>query len=790
MKITDREKVIVTAALLHDLGKFFQRSEGMRKAHERYAEEIVSLLPESLYSREEKDAIEKIIEYHHFERDRLVLPENLESEIKIVCKADRLSAHEREEREDKEEIAKNVSKELLINYFSEEHKFLAFPILPIPELKEKEVAFYSNIETWKICYERKENLYLRRIKEDLAEKVKKLRSTSWRDFVDSLLYILQVYLQFVPSDAYTSKPSISLFDHLKTTALIADALLKSLDKKLAIIVCEISGIQKFITRKHKKLKEEDERGYAKSVRGRSFYITLLLDAIWKRIKDEFHAYEFNLIRAVGSLVAILPYQEGMERKIEKIENEINMFLWKNFGEVPRVAFGMSVMEIRELEKERGFFAKVREAFQNASKRKYILTREMARHLAENIEFRAFGEGEICKMCLRNEIEDEKIGVCKSCKELIDLGAKIIKINKIYVTQGKGDVSFEFGNHRYAYSLEKDERAREIILCKELSLHEDVNKVIRIKFSPLYAPYKKIEREAQILSFEEICKLDGEKTESKLAVFKSDIDNLSHLFDSSKDLCKKVFASKSKESGEEIVRESISRYSFAVFLIDYFHFVFVRNLAKKHKVYVAYSGGDDTLIAGRIDNVLRFVYEFSTFYGKYLEKLTFSGGLAFASHKYPFRELSSASEKELRKAKSNKNSFSCFSIPVSWGEFERMVEYMKKLCDLDISGSKMYRIMLMLDNICHGIEKVRNGKKSYPFEVYPYVLYFLRDLERERKKEAKDFFASSIATTDFENVNALRLALKFSILLRRFEENGKNLLQKMFERGDAHEKPLG
>ena len=256
--------------------------------------------------------------------------------------------------------------------------------------------------------------------------------SSWRDFVDSLLYILQVYLQFVPSDAYTSKPSISLFDHLKTTALIADALLKSRDKKLAIIVCEISGIQKFITRKHKKLKEEDERGYAKSVRGRSFYITLLLDAIWKRIKDEFNAYEFNLIRAVGSLVAILPYQEGMERRIEKIENEINMFLWKNFGEVPRIAFGMSIMEIRELERERGFFAKVREAFQNASKRKYILTREMAGHLAEHTEFTAFGEGEICKICLRNEIEDEKIGVCKSCKGLIELGAKIIKINKILV----------------------------------------------------------------------------------------------------------------------------------------------------------------------------------------------------------------------------------------------------------------------------------------------------------------------------------------------------------------------
>ncbi len=787
MKTVDREKIIITAALLHDLGKFFQRVEQAKIRHEneKYAREIGSLLPSSLYTEEEKNAIQTIIEHHHFERDQLSLPENLESEIKIVCKADRLSAHEREEREDEEEITKSVSKELLINHFSEDHKFLAFPILPVPELKEKDVAFYSNMETWKIYESMKENMYLRRIKEDLVEKVKKLQLNSWKEFIDSLLYILQAYLQFVPSDAYISKPSISLFDHLKTTALIADGTIKSEKEKLAIIVCEIFGIQKFITRKHKKLKEEDERGYAKSVRGRSFFITLLLDAIWRRIKDEFGVYEFNLIRSVGSLVAILPYKEGIEKSIEKIENEVNEFLWRNFGEVPQVSFGISIMDIKKLESESGFFVKVREAFQNASRRKYILSKEMATYLAENARFSPVPESKMCKICMRNEAEKD---ICESCRKLIELGGKIVKINKIYLTEENGNVSFEFGNFRYSYSLENNGEGgiKEVILYRELDFSEERGKRIRIKFFPFYAPSK----EGNVLSFEEMCKLKGKENEySKLAIFKSDIDNLSHLFDSLKELCRRVFESKSKESGEKIVRESISRYSFSVFLIDYFHFVFVRNLAKKHSVYVAYSGGDDTLIAGRIDNVLKFVHEFYTHYRKYLGKLTFSGGLAFASPKYPFRELSSASEEELHKAKTNKNSFSCFSIPVSWEEFEKTVEYMKKLYELNISRSKMYKIMLLLDRLSYGIEKVKSGKKSYPFEVYPYVLYFLRDLENGIRKKAKEFFASSLATTELENINALRLALRFSILLGRFEENGKTLLQKMLERGEIYGKTI-
>ncbi|HIQ49770.1 MAG TPA: type III-A CRISPR-associated protein Cas10/Csm1 [Nanoarchaeota archaeon] len=776
MKITEKEKIIITAALLHDLGKFFQRADKARKRHESYAEEIVALLPNSLYSNEEKKAIQTIIEYHHFERDKLTLPKELENEIKIVCIADRLSAHEREEKEDEEEIAKNVAKEMLINYFSEEHKFLAYPIIVIPKLKDN-TFFYSNINTWKLHEIEAQNLYLDRIKNDLKEKIKNLKQNSWKDFIDSLLYILQVYLQFVPSDAYKSKPSISLFDHLKTTALIAHSLISSENEKLAIVVCEISGIQKFITQKHKKLKIEDERGYAKLIRGRSFFINLLLDAIWRRIKHEFKLYEFNLIRAVGSLVVILPYNKNIENSIEKIENEINCFLWEKFGDAPKVTFGISTIDIKELENKKGFFAKIKNAFQHANKRKYYFPKEMVERISKNISKITISEKDICKICLRNEKENAITNneICEICKRLINIGKKLVKIkNKIYIVENKGDISFCFGsfNYNYALTLDRDEKIKEIIFYEKLELEKEIKVPIKIKFLPFYAPVDK-EKE-NVLSFEELCKLEEckskENSYSKLGIFKSDIDNLSHLFDSSKELCAKIFKD----------RESISRYSFSVFLIDYFHFVFVKNLAKKHKIYVVFSGGDDTLIAGRIDNVLKFIHEFYRYYKKYLGKLTFSAGLSFASHKYPFHELSLCANEELSRAKKNKNSFSCFSISISWDAFENMINYMKKLNELNISSSKMYKIMFLLDRICIGIEKLNEGKKKHHFEVYPFVLYFLRDLEEEKKKEAKEFFSSNLFSSEIENVNSIRLALKFSVLLSRYEENEKTLLNKLVE----------
>lgn len=775
MKITEKEKIVITAALLHDLGKFFQRVENARKKHESYAEEIVSLLPTSLYSDKEKKTIQTIIEYHHFERDKLTLPKELENEIKIVCTADRLSAHEREEREDEEKIAESVAKEMLINYFSEEHKFLAFPIIVIPKLQDN-TFFYSNIDTWRIHEIKAQNFYLSRIKDDFKEKIKNLKQNSWKEFIDSSLYILQVYLQFVPSDAYKNKPSISLFDHLKTTALIAHSLISSENEKLAIIVCEISGIQKFITQKHKKLKYEDGRGYAKSIRGRSFFINLLLDAIWRRIKDEFGLYEFNLIRAVGSLVVILPYKKNIENSIEKIENEINCFLWERFGEVPKVAFGISTIDIKELENKKGFFAKIKSAFQHANKRKYYFSKEMVERILKNIDKITISENKICKICLRNEKENNT-DMCEICNRLSEIGRKLVKIeNKIYVTENKGDISFCFGsfNYNYALSLNGNEKIKEIIFYEKLELEKEIKVPIKIKFFPFYAPLDK-EKE-NVLSFEEICKLEGceskEDTYSKLGVFKSDIDNLSHLFDSSKELCAKIFKD----------RESISRYSFSVFLIDYFHYVFVKNLAKKHKIYIAFSGGDDTLVAGRIDNVLKFAHEFYRYYKKYLGKLTFSAGLSFASHKYPFHELSLSANEELSRAKNNKDSFSCFSISISWNAFENMISYMKKLNELNISSSKMYKIMFLLDRICTGMEKLNEGKKKYPFEVYPYVLYFLRDLKDDKKNEAKEFFSSNLFSSEIENANSMRLALKFSVLLSRYEENEKTLLNKLVGEG--------
>ena len=75
--------------------------------------------------------------------------------------------------------------------------------------------------------------------------------------VDTVCHILRKYTSLIPSAVYKSYPDISLFDHSKTTAAIAQCLYQYVQEKgensindkiryFTLVSGEISGIQEFI----------------------------------------------------------------------------------------------------------------------------------------------------------------------------------------------------------------------------------------------------------------------------------------------------------------------------------------------------------------------------------------------------------------------------------------------------------------------------------------------------------------------------------------------------------------
>jgi CRISPR-associated protein Csm1 len=129
-----------------------------------------------------------------------------------------------------------------------------------------------------------------------VEEFDNLPTDSFNGFVESLLYLLKKYTWCIPSNTM-DMANVSLFEHLKTTAAFADCLylfkeenpkyftynnitnkLQLNDEVYPVLLLggDLSGIQKFIY-------NIASRKAALSLKGRSFYLQLLIYSVIQRI---------------------------------------------------------------------------------------------------------------------------------------------------------------------------------------------------------------------------------------------------------------------------------------------------------------------------------------------------------------------------------------------------------------------------------------------------------------------------------------------------------------------------
>lgn len=115
--------------------------------------------------------------------------------------------------------------------------------------------------------------------EDIEALSEQNPDISLEQLVKSLDFLLEKYTVTVPSATNVRHPDIALYDHLRTTAAIAQALYlhqkksggttrgiqEKTDSKWLLVCGDFSGIQKFIY-------NLTNKGAARGLRGRSFYV--------------------------------------------------------------------------------------------------------------------------------------------------------------------------------------------------------------------------------------------------------------------------------------------------------------------------------------------------------------------------------------------------------------------------------------------------------------------------------------------------------------------------------------
>ena len=346
------ENLLHLAALLHDIGKFRMRHTRPNTRHQEHSYAFVNEDFSDFFSPC-GDAFRDAIRHHHPERYPKCHPTQLPHLIeKLVILADRLSATEREDEEREREYFGQSALVSPLSRLKGSDKEFRYPLTAL-NLDRETICPVESVEVDRDAYTA--------LWQDFTEAFSKIteHQTYSPAAYQTIVALLRKYTSRMPSSTPWGRsdertvPDISLYDHLRTTAAIAaclgrelteetetDALLRRrnlADTKICTLIKgDLSGIQNFL---YHILSD----GAARQLRGRSFYLQLLTEAIAHWVLRQFDLPITNLLLSSGGHFYILaPYSEA-EKQLDGLREKLSEKLWRlHRGDLACLLAGISI----------------------------------------------------------------------------------------------------------------------------------------------------------------------------------------------------------------------------------------------------------------------------------------------------------------------------------------------------------------------------------------------------------------------------------------------------------------
>lgn len=638
---------IVIGGLLHDIGKFYQKTltQQERSGETANAKKQEVGYSHALYTKEFIDKHKKSIpygdsgiyeqsSYHHNTGDN--------EYARVISAGDRLSSgleRKKEESNSDNEIS---------------HSSLMLPlssVFPSINIGKGDSASPLKYSVRSLSFD---NIFAGDIEENSPQVYKKLWNEFTKDFeaigttsayiyIAKLASLLEKYTWTIPASSRKEDgQDVSLYDHLSMSAAISAALFRyneikglhaeddvfgGVMEKYRLVLGDISGIQKFI---FKNLKYNSEKKSAKRLRGRSFLVSMMSDIVAHYILSELGYTPINMIMNAGGRFAILV--DGSEETLEEIkslEKIIEKDFYKNYNaEITMVldystAFKPSSFSMQD-NKFKDVYEKATESLEEKKNRKFST-------LILNEDF-----SPIHKTGLDTEEQNNRE---------IELGDKVVKGKYIIVEKSVED------SHLLGYKLRISNDNNESFngTLMAYSFNNNENASLPLKTIASYMPRKE---NGEIKTFEDMA--NNAEGLSLLGVFKADVDNLGLIF--------------SKGLRD---RFSIARYSFVSRMLNAFFSGYLPTLFEKEfpNTYTVFAGGDDLLLVCPWSEMLPLAQKIQSDFTRFScnnKNITISAGGVLGGNKQPINYLAEKAETELERAKdSGRDRFSVFNTRALW-----------------------------------------------------------------------------------------------------------------------------
>lgn len=792
-KLTEYQELIL-AALLHDIGKFYQRAgfklnlagnSGDAFAFDNYTKRFGSEQNPKYYYYHSAMTDKFFREYLPPALDRVGhlaalhhVPENANEPrqrylAKMIELADWLSAGERT-RSDVDETT-NPKTEPLISIFSQlslnednndkDKKPKKDSYLPLGQLDPAMRCLFP--------VDDKAKAFQTETYQSLWDKfILDLKSLREEEFLTQLYYLLQKDTILIPSAAYKELADISLFHHLKSVAAITACLYQldqtgTIDEELIdrikanIVSChkekkapgdelqradllllggDISGIQDFIY-------QVTSEKALKGLRARSFYLQLISEVLATRILDEFNLPECNILYCGGgNFYLLLPALNNSTEKIRKIQNDFDSILLRAHRGKLAVAISaapLTYVDFSENFADRWVILGQELAIKKRRKFSSLLSQSESDEVFKEVfgPYEEGGEKRGCQIC-GQELEEDDEENCSMCQSFISLADELKTAAAIALkpVQAKNLPSRGLKWYQVINSFGYEARFLDEIDIQASGMQFE--KAFLINSTDFagrflgywFVPKKTYGPDDKVLTLEKMA--ETARGIRKWGVLRADVDRLGKLF--------KDGLGKNK---------TISRVDMLSFMISAYFNGRISQLEAIEEdyhnnssldedrtitshIYTAYSGGDDLFMIGPWSEMLELANMIYKDFRRFTsDRLSLSAGIYLApTEKFPiYQAAQEAKLAEDRAKEEGRNKLTIFDVALPWESFNRLKDIIQLTEEL-VAGENGLKAPRSLLTILYSIyeEKELKADKKISLERVWRLYYAIRKITAQFK----------------------------------------------------------
>jgi CRISPR-associated protein Csm1 len=427
-------EAVVLAALLHDIGKVWQRTGApLPTGYEAFEREDVGA--HGAHARWSAACYQEIVPAAWRKGGHWVLTHHQPTEpmARIVAAADRIAASEREDAETDGDPRRARLRSIFGRIHLPGGATVPDADLPLVPLALERETLFPQRDLPPV-----QPVEYQRLWEAFFAAARGLAAlTDFEAYLTSLLALLERYTWCVPSAAYRSVPDVSLYDHARVTAALAACLWQEYcrgeldDHRLAallhertaegsdtslfaLIAGDLSGVQRF-------LYSIASAGAARTLRGRSLFLQLLSEAAADLVLRRLDLPLPNLLYTGGAKFYLLAPVSALE-DLATIRRELAEIFLAIGGELYLVLDGIPLTPRQVSQEFSEAWERIGQKLQEGKMRRFA-------EIASTHQSALFGPvgmggpvsaGDLCDVCGRILDEEEALisdGVlrCRDCR---------------------------------------------------------------------------------------------------------------------------------------------------------------------------------------------------------------------------------------------------------------------------------------------------------------------------------------------------------------------------------------